>query len=134
MKRLREVILSYTDFAFDSLGDAKGRSLSKKERDQLQVDLVAVQKDNRWLVRIVVAMLLLLFVVYVFLVLINPKRTVLLHGGNAILGLSAAICIRWLVGIWREKTNTETLLRLATDLEGDALKTVIMVMAKSKKI
>jgi len=134
MKRLKDVILANTDFDFDAFGEAKGRSISDKDRDKLLTDLSDVNKGNTWLVKIAVAMLVLLFLIQVTLILINPKETLLLQGLTGILGLSAAGCIRWLLGIWREKTNTETLVRLSTDLKGDALKTVIMVLARSKNI
>ena len=45
------------------------------------------------------------------------------------LGVSAGTCVLWLINLWREKTASEQLARLAITLQGDVLQTLIDILA-----
>lgn len=133
MSKLKQILLNYTDSDAAPLGGSGARRLTKEERDRLHADLVRVQHANERFVWLVAGMLFVLFVVLLIIITTNLDKPDIIKSISAAFGISAAGIIRWLVGIWREKTNTETLLQLAVDLEGDALKTVITILARGKK-
>ncbi len=115
-------------------GDEARREISEETRKSLIKDLNALHKRNGWLVRFVVGLLVTLFLAALALVFASLDKPVMMQAGAAALGLSAAGCIRWLLGVWREKANTELLVRLAVDLEGEALAAAINVLASTNRL
>lgn len=114
------------------MGGRGRRQLSSDERTALRHDLERIQRSNSLLVGLVVVLLLVLFVAWMVIVFGDAGGA----GGTGQsrvatvgFGLTAAGCVGWLLAVWREKSSIALLLRLAVDLEGEALAAVVNVLS-----
>ncbi|MBI5388241.1 MAG: hypothetical protein HZA90_26550 [Verrucomicrobia bacterium] len=126
MKSLQSILDSYAS-QYGPLG-AKS-AVSEEEEQRLISDLLAIQATNGKLVAVVAVLLVLLFGICVWTVISKGAEPNTAKAVLGLLGVSATGCIRWLLGLWREKTSIELLLRLAVSIKGDALCQVIKVLA-----
>ncbi|MBZ0090205.1 MAG: hypothetical protein K8H90_07490 [Thermoanaerobaculia bacterium] len=126
---LESILQRYADREVAPLGGSRRRSLSDTERSALRKDLERIEHYNSRLVWIAVGLLVVLFGAWLVVVLVPGWSAGGVQAASAAFGLSAAGCIRWLLGIWREKTRTALLVRMAVDLEGDSLAAVISILS-----
>jgi hypothetical protein len=133
MKKLDDLLQNYVDEPVPALAPPRRKTLARADRDRLLRDLGRLQKGNQTMLWIVILMLIILFLVSIGIVLANLNEPATVKAASAALGISAAACVRWLLSIWREKSNSEIFLRLALSLEGDALKEVISILAEKSR-
>ncbi|MGD2071064.1 MAG: hypothetical protein PVI57_20515 [Gemmatimonadota bacterium] len=126
---LSDVLARYRDVEHAPLGGDERRRLSDEERAALRADLERIERTNGRIVWIAVGLLLALFVAWWGVVFMGEGDAGRAQLASGAFGLSAAGCVRWLLRVWREKSSAALLLRLAVDLEGDSLATVINVLA-----
>jgi hypothetical protein len=138
MASLRSVLLENIGGAAlpkDSLGgdDTPKRQETSEpviNKDKLQRDLKAVNKDNSRYFLICVIMVLILFLVSVGIVLTNLNKPDVIKLVLGAFGVSSAGLITMMIKLWREKSTVELLILLAISMDTDTLKTVIGVLAK----
>ena len=124
MKALERAIYSYR---YDLR--PMGASDDERRRKKLIADLEKILKKSDRLVWIIVAALLVLLLVSLWLVLFDGNLSSA-KVAIGLLGISAGGSIKWLHTIWSQRSATEVLVRLATEVEGDALRKVIDVLGK----
>jgi hypothetical protein len=99
--------------------------------EKLKRDLTAVKKDNTKYFVICVIMVFLLFLVSIGVVLTNLSKPDIIKLVMAAFGVSCAGLITMMIRLWREKSNTELLLALATNMNDlNTLKTVVAVLIR----
>jgi hypothetical protein len=130
---LAEALDKHADVELAPLGAEGRRRLSDAERSALRQDLDRIERANSRIVWVAVALLVVLFFAWLAIVLGKTVDAGKVQVASAAFGLSAAGCIRWLLKLWREKTSSALLLRLAVDLEGDALAAVINLLAAGQR-
>jgi hypothetical protein len=132
MKRYAQILLKYQETP-GLLGAKRVTGapvLSDAARANLIAELKALNRRNDRLVWVIVVLLVFLFLVSIWVVVAHLDQPKTAAAAGAGLGVSAAGCIVWLLQVWREKTAIEPLLLLAASLGGEALSTVISVLAK----
>lgn len=100
------------------------------DRVALRKDLSAVNKSNTVWFGVCVGMLVLLFAVTVGLVIFNIDRPGLVKTALSALGISSAGVVTMMIRLWRTKSYTELLLSLAINMDAEAMRTVIGILAK----
>ena len=133
MKKLQSILNRYSDFDA-SLGGGENRILNDEQREKLRLDLAKIYQTNDRILWIPIGMLTTLFILSIIIVLRNPNNPNVLRGTAMAFGISTAGCIRWLINIWREKTSVQMLIPIAVQLEGDALKTVLMILSRGLRL
>lgn len=100
------------------------------DRDKLRRDLKAVNKQNSRYFVVCVVMILVIFSVSIGVVLTNLNRPDIIKADMAAIGISFACLITMMIKLWRDKSNIELLIILATYMEADTLKTIVDVLIK----
>ncbi len=76
-------------------------------------------------------MVVVLFIVSVGLVITNLQNAAVVKVVLSGFGVSAAGLITLMAKLWRVKNNTELLLILAINTDGETIKTVVNILAKA---
>lgn len=98
------------------------------DKDKLQRDLAVVYKDNNRYFIVCVVMVCALFVASVGVVMMNLNSPDVIKVTMAAFGISSAGLITMMIKLWREKSNTELLLALASNMGTGTLETVVKVL------
>lgn len=127
MTRLRQILAEYSDDVSPAhAGGAAVRPMAPPAGAPIPATLLAdlkeVQAGNRWYFRTCVAMILLLYLATIVVVLLNLRRPDILKVTTAIFGVSAPALVLWMIGLWREKVATETILVFAAHGDAPALR------------
>jgi hypothetical protein len=119
--------LGYDEAQSDTVGRTRKKGLDK---EKLKSDLEAIKRDNTRYFLVCVVMVGSLFLASIAIVLANlnnPGWVKVAMGG---FGASAAGLITVMTNLWRTKSSTEVLLLLIPGMDADALKTIILILAK----
>lgn len=134
MASLKEVLTQNVELPplSDKLGGGEKAAppTVKVNKAGLKRGLVQVKKDNNRYFLICVAMVLILFAVSVGVVIFKNDQPDLIKAIMAALGVSSAGLITMMIKLWRDKSNVELVLVLATNMDDEALKTVLAVLVK----
>lgn len=129
---LKQIITKYTDPEHAPLGeDALPRVLTAEERQHLRDDLLIAIARNRNGFVIIVSLIVTLFLLNGGVVVTHLDSPTIIQAATAALGVSAAGLITWMVRLWSEKSRLEILAVFAVNMEGEALKTLLNVLASS---
>ena len=130
--KFEQILTKYTDSEPAPLGaETPPRILNAEERHQLRKDLETALKRNRSGFVIAVSLIVALFLLNGAIVVTHLDAPTTIQAANAALGVSAAGLITWMVRLWSEKSRLEILAVFALNMEGDALKTLLNVLAAS---
>lgn len=130
--KLKRIIAKYADSDQVPLGgDTPSRILSAEERHHLRQDLHDAIARNRGGFVIAVSLIVSLFLLNGSIVVTHLNEPKTLQAATAALGVSAAGLITWMVRLWSEKSRLEILAVFALSMEGEALKTLLNVLASS---
>lgn len=132
MKSLETLIKTYTQFDV-SLGadedDGDNKNVQSIDKKNLRKDLEVVKSANKQYFLICVIMIIVLFIASLILVLINLAKPNIVTAIMTAFGISTAGLILLMIKLWREKSNTELLLALALNMDGETLKRIIEILA-----
>jgi hypothetical protein len=143
MTSLKSLLQQYSDGAHaisvqlgadETLSDAQRHVAARGQdinRKTLRKDLQRVKQDNNRYFVVCAAMVVLLFVVSVGLVIVNLQNAAVVKIALSAFGVSAAGLITVMTNLWRVKSNTELLMILAINTDGETLKTVVNILAKA---
>jgi uncharacterized membrane protein len=99
------------------------------DRKAMRQDLRSVKKDNNRYFFVCVSMVILLFIVCIVLVIMNACNSTVVTVVMSGFGISAAGLIKLMTGLWRSKSNTELLLVLALNTDGETLTNIVNILA-----
>jgi len=114
----------------ETQGASEEKASTSFDKEGFQRGLEQVKKDNRLYFIICVAMVLTLFIISIVFVLANLDRPGAIKIAMAAFGISTAGLMAKMIGLWREKSNTEFLLLLAPNVDADTIKTIVGILAK----
>lgn len=126
MKRLRATLGAYAEPI--QLGE--GTPPSVIPVDKLRKELQAVIRTNTNYFLVCVAMTLGLYIAALWVVFDNLDDKGTLQIAFAMFGLSLAGMVRMMIGLWREKVATETLLTFVGAVDDKFLKSIIEVFLR----
>ncbi len=143
MTNLRSLLKQYSDIApivsvqlgtDETVADEKRHVATRRQeidRKALRKDLYRVKQDNNRYFVVCAAMVVVLFIVSVGLVITNLQNAAVVKVVLSGFGVSAAGLITLMAKLWRVKNNTELLLILAINTDGETIKTVVNILAKA---
>jgi hypothetical protein len=100
------------------------------DREALRKDLAAVRDDNKRWFALCGTMVLLLFVVSVVVTVMHIDQPGTIKTVLSAFGISSAGLILMMFRFWRTKSSTEMLVILAVNMDAEAMRTVITILAK----
>ena len=111
---------------------------AKQHLQSFQEELITLEKRNAPYFRLLFGAILVLLLVQVVLSVINfntMKQDVHVYKGliSGIFGVTSGGLINLLIGLYKDKTRTETLLLLSRNANNQTMQTIINIIAKNKK-
>lgn len=100
------------------------------DRRELQRELAKISRRNEKYFVVGVGMAIVLFIVLVVIALLHQRDSIAAQAVPPLLGSSAAVVVWRMFHTWREKSYTDCVLALISNVDDDMLKTIIAVLVQ----
>lgn len=133
--KFKTIVDKFADAELAPLGgETDPRTLSDEERQRLREDVQHAIASNRGGYITAVSLIVVLFLLNALVVLTQLGEPIFVQGMTAAVGVSAAGLITWMMRLWSDKSRLEMLAVFAVNLEGEALKTLLNVLASKSTL